>query len=164
MLVPQKLISDGLCGVSADQQSVSVMVFNFMRAEDVLLILGQHFHKVNDLDNVRAIADSFGCYVPGFTENPELLGLRGVPHKMYWNLYSQLDGCVGIAGTHTWYLLTCFPSTPQVIIYNKRGVENWALIEAAYRKAGHEIRCLGFDETTDMVEFAKQVKAACYYE
>ena len=161
MFVPQKLISDNMCGVNAAEQSVSLDVFNFLKGDpDKLLVLGQHFHKVNDLDKVKAIVNDFDAYVAGLTENPEVLGVRGIPHKMYWDLYRQLDCCIGIAGTHTWFLLTCFPNVPQIILYNKKTVENWKGIEAAYRQVGNKITCLGYDDTTDMQDFAKEVEEA----
>ena len=47
MFVPQKLVSDGQCGVSAAQQSVQPEAFNFLKAlSNVTLILGQHFHRL----------------------------------------------------------------------------------------------------------------------
>ncbi len=158
MWVPQKLVSDGQCGVSAQGQSLNPSLFEFLKEETRPLVLGQHFHKVNDLEKVQNLTKEFNLYVPGMTENPEVFGIRGVQHKMYWNLYNQLDGCIGIAGTHTWYLLTCFPQVPQLILYNKKGVEDWETIAKAYRAAGHPIYCLGFDENTDMAEFSRKME------
>ncbi len=157
LFVPQKLFSDGLCGATAEQQSLSPAVFNFLKGEN--LALGQHFHKVNDLEKVEALAEEFNLYVPGMTEDQEVFGIRGVQHKMYWNFYRKMSACVGIAGTHTWYLLSCFPDTPQVILY-RRGMEKWDEIEAAYRAAGYNIRCIGFDESTNMELLSKEIEAA----
>ena len=154
MFVPQKLMSDGKCGVNANEQSVSLDVFEFIKELQTKAVLGQHFHKVNDLETVKKIAEEFEAYIAGMTENPEVFGVRGVSHKMYWDLYRQLNCCVGIAGTHTWYLLTCFPEIPQIILYNKKTVENWEGIEQAYQKAGYKILCLGYDEATDMHNLA----------
>ena len=157
LFVPQKLQSDGLCGATAEQQSLSPALFSFLKGEN--LALGQHFHKVNDLPPVEALAKEFNLYVPGMTEDKEVFGIRGIQHKMYWNFYRKMSACVGIAGTHTWYLLTCMPEVPQVILYRK-GMEKWDEIEAAYRAAGYDIRCIGFDESTNMELLSKEIEAA----
>lgn len=157
LFVPQKLQSDGLCGATAEQQSLSPAVFNFLKGEN--LALGQHFHKVNDLPLVEALKEEFNLYVPGMTEDQEVFGIRGVQHKMYWHFYKKMSACVGIAGTHTWYLLTCMPEIPQVILYRK-GIERWDEIEAAYQAAGYNIRCIGFDESTNMEQLSKEIEAA----
>jgi len=157
LFVPQKLFSDGLCGATAEQQSLSPAVFNFLKGEN--LALGQHFHKVNDLPLVEALKEEFNLYVPGMTEDQEVFGIRGVQHKMYWHFYKKMSACVGIAGTHTWYLLTCMPEIPQVILYRK-GIERWDEIEAAYQAAGYDIRCIGFDESTNMEQLSKEIEAA----
>ena len=157
MFVPQKLISDGRCGSTAEEQSVGYNVFDFLKEENATLVLGQHFDKVNDLPKVEEIKKEFNAYVPGDTENPEVFGIRRVAHKMYWNLYEQIDSCIGIAGTHTWYLLACFPQTPQIILYNKKGVENWEKLSKAYQAAGHKIFVLSFDENTDLESLKKDI-------
>lgn len=162
LFVPQKLQSDGMCGVSAEQQSLSPQLFRFLRRSGYNLVLGQHFHKVNDLEKVQALAKEFNLYVPGMTENEEVLGIRGVEHEKYWLLYQKLNGCIGIAGTHTWYLLTCRPEVPQIILYNKKSVENWAEIEAAYQAAGYPIFCFGYDEETEMKAFMDEVEKNFY--
>ncbi len=160
MLIPQKLFSDGLCGVSAKQQSVPLEAFGFFKYEDdVFAILGQHFHKVNDLEHVENIAKEFSMYVPGKTEHEEVFGIRGVNHDQYLGLYDKVDMAVGIAGTHTWYMLTCYPDIPQIILYNKKGVENWDKIAKAYQKEGREVYALGFDENTDWKKFSLELKA-----
>ena len=160
LFIPQKLVSDGVCGISAAQQSVPLEVFEFLkkwRSYDKY-VLGQHFHKENDKEKVEALAKSFAMYVPGMTEDREVFGIRGVPHKKYWHMYEQINLSIGIAGTHTWYLLACFPGVPQIILYNKKGVERWDLIEKAYQDAGYEVFCIGFDENTDWEEFSKEVE------
>lgn len=163
LFVPQKLISDGACGVTAQQQSLSPEVFSFLKEEqNTQLVLGQHFHKVNDCEAVRALAEEFNLYVPGLTENPEVFGIRGVKHEMYYDLYRRLWGSVGIAGTHTWYMLAMFPEIPQIILYNKNGVENWEAIAEAARKAKHQIYAIGFDEKSDMTRLSRQI--ALYME
>ena len=156
MFVPQKLQTDGQCGVSAAQQSLSPDLFGFVKGHN--LVLGQHFHKVNDLEKVEALAAEFNLYVPGMTEDNEVFGIRGVQHEKYWNLYKRLKGCVGIAGTHTWYLLTCRPEVPQVIFFNKKGVERWEEIQAAYQASGYPIFCFGFDEETNLQELMHKVE------
>lgn len=158
MFVPQKLQSDGMCGVSAAQQSLDPSLFAFLKESGYDLILGQHFHKVNDLEKVKALAKEFNLYVPGMTEDEEVLGIRGIQHEKYWNLYTRLDGCMGIAGTHTWYLLTCRPEVPQFILYNKKGVENWEDIETAYTNAGYNIFVYGYDEETDLNELMEGIE------
>ena len=158
MMVPQKLISDGECGVTAAQQSLNPTVFNFLKGGKYQLVLGQHFDKVKDLAIVEALAKEFNMYVPGMTEHKEVFGIRGIQHKMYYNMYKQLDGCVGIAGTHTWILLTMFPDTPHIILYNRNGVENWEAIAAAYQKQGRKVFAIGFDEKTDMAKLSQQIE------
>lgn len=158
MFVPQKLISDKFCGMDAKEQSLDPSLFDFLKVLEFQLVLGQHFHKVNDLEKVQNLAKEFHLYVPGMTENPEIFGIRGIQHKMYWNLYNQLKGCIGIAGTHSWYLLTCFPQIPQIILYNKKGVERWEAIAKAYQAAGHPIYCLGFDENTDKAKLSQEME------
>lgn len=64
LFVPQKLQSDGECGVTAAQQSLNPQVLSFMKGT-ANLVLGQHFHKVNDLATVEALAKEFDLYVPG---------------------------------------------------------------------------------------------------
>lgn len=157
--VPQKFITDGLCGLSAGQQSVPLEAFEFLKAKaDINLVFGQHFNKVSDLANVEKTCAEYQAYLPGQTEHPEVLGIRGVQHKLYYNMYQSLKASIGIAGTHTWYMLTMFPEIPQVILYNKKGVERWDLIGQAYRDAGYQIYPLGFDETTDFAEYSKEME------
>lgn len=76
-------------------------------------------------------------------------------------MYNKLDMSVGIAGTHTWYMLTSFSETPQIILYNKNGLENWDEIANSYLKNGKKVYALGFDENTDWKKFALEIKA-CY--
>jgi hypothetical protein len=159
LMVPQKLISDGQCGVTAQQQSLSPVVFSFLKDENVNLVLGQHFHKVNDLENVKALAKEFDMYVPGLSENEEMLGIRGVLHEKYLSMYAQLKASVGIAGTHTWILLTCFPQVPQIILYNINGVEPWAEMAACARRHGRKVYALGFTENSDMEVLSEHLKA-----
>lgn len=163
LLIPQKLISDGECGVTAQQQSLSPDVFNFLKEQTTYqLVLGQHFHKVNDLPAVEALAKEFSMYVPGMAEENEVFGIRGVAHKEYYNMYSKLGMSIGIAGTHTWIMLTMFPWVPQVILYNKKGVENWEAIGKAFQAAGWPIRTIGFDEETNMEQLSEKIKS--YYK
>ncbi len=163
LLIPQKLISDGECGVTAQQQSLNPTVFNFLKEQnEYQLVLGQHFNKVNDLPAVEALAKEFGMYVPGMSEDTEVFGIRGVAHKEYYNMYSKLGMSIGIAGTHTWILLTMFPWVPQVILYNKKGVENWDAIGKAFQAAGYPIRTIGFDESTNMEQLSEKIKS--YYK
>ena len=137
MFVPQKLISDGMCGTTAAQQSLPNEIFDFLVNEEYRLILGQNFNKVTDLDKVDEFLKQFpNAYIPGQNEDKKVFGIRGIAHKMYLNLYDKLD---------LWYILTCFPQVPQVILYNKGGVEDWAEIAEAYRKAGYNIRAVGYD-------------------
>lgn len=158
LVVPQKLLSDNACGVTAAQQSVDPAVFNFLKDAPFRLVLGQHFNKVADLETVKALQQEFNLYVPGMTEEQEVFGIRGVRHAKYYNMYGSLSASVGIAGTHTWYLLTMFPEIPQIILYNKKGVEHWEAIAQAYRKAGYNIWAIGFDEMTDMRELSKKIE------
>ena len=158
LFIPQKLISDGECGVTAAQQSLPLSVFDFLKSTKGL-VLGQHFHKVNDLETVKNLAREFNLYVPGLTENPEVFGIRGVQHKAYYNMYARLNASIGIAGTHTWIMLTMFPEIPQVILYNTHGVEHWEAIERAFRNKGYNIRCIGFDENSDLKKLSQELEA-----
>ena len=157
--VPQKLISDGKCGVTATQQSVDPSVLDFLKDADAQPVLLQHFNKISDLPAVQKLADEFGAYVPGLTENEEVLGMRGVPHAAYYQLYKKLDGCIGIAGTHTWYLLAMFPECKQIILYNRNGVEDWELIASTARLRGRKVWAIGYDETTDMPHLREEIYA-----
>ena len=157
LFVPQKLVSDGQCGISAEQQSLPLEVFDFLKVEPNL-VLGQHFHKINDYEKVEGLASELDLYVPGLTENPEVFGIRGVKHQEYYHMYRNIRRAVGIAGTHTWILLTMFPNVPQVILFNKNGAERWKAIEAAYQRAGRKIFCIGFDETTDLQKLSQEIE------
>jgi len=159
LFVPQKLISDGLCGITAEQQSLTPAVFNFLKQRDCQLVLGQHFNKVNDEKMVRELAAEFDLYVPGMSENTEVFGIRGVKHEMYYDMYAQLKASVGIAGTHTWIMLAMFPNIPQIILFNKNGVEHWEAIARAARRSGRRIYAIGFDENTNIVELAADIEA-----
>lgn len=162
LFVPQKLKSDGGYGVTAQQQSLTPAVFNFLKSAPCQLVLGQHFNKMADIEQMVDLATEFGLYVPGLTENPEVLGIRGVKHEMYYNMYKHLSASIGIAGTHTWIMLAMFPDIPQIILYYKNGVEHWEAIAAAARRAGHEIFAIGFDENTDMEELSKAIEKTAY--
>lgn len=162
LVVPQKLLSDNACGVTAAQQSVDLAVFNFLKDAPFRLVLGQHFNKVADLETVKALQQEFNLYVPGMTEEQEVFGIRGVRHVKYYNMYGSLSASVGIAGTHTWYLLTMFPYIPQIILYNKNGVEHWEAIAQAYRKAGYNIWAIGFDEMTDMADLSREIETRLF--
>lgn len=160
MLIPQKLFTDGKCGLSAKQQTVPLEVFNSFKSDKSnTYLLGQPFHLINDVEHVNNIAKDFNMYVPGEKEDTHVFGLRGVPHNQCLNMYKKVDISVGIAGTHTWYMLTCFPEKPQIIFYNKNGKENWEAIAQAYRKQGYPIYAMGYDENTDWKRFALETKA-----
>ena len=160
MLIPQKLFSDGQCGLTAQQQCVPLEVFNFFKSEpNNQYILGQHFNKVNDLEHVENIAREFSMYVPGQIEDKEVFGIRGIPHILYLNLYKKTDISIGIVGTHTWYMLGCFSDKPQIILYNKSGIERWEEIVKPYQKQGKPIYILGFDENTDWYKFSLEIQS-----
>ena len=163
LVIPQKLFTDGGCGVTAQQQSVDPEVLSFLKGGNHDLVIGQHFDKIKDLEVVKALAQSFDAYIPGLTENPEVLGLRGVPHAALYKLYKQLYGSVGIAGTHTWYLLAMCPRCKQIILYNRKGVEDWEAIAASARFHGRQVWAIGFDDSTNMTDLQEAVKA-CYYQ
>ena len=119
----------------------------------------QHFHKVNDLDKVQAFEDYFETvYTPGKTEHPEVFGIRGVPHKMYYHLFGMLDLMVGVAGTQTWYGETMLPDLSMVTLHNTNGSENWEAKETAYQNIGRQYYCLGYNETTNLESYAEVLK------
>lgn len=161
LVILQKLKSDNECGVTAAQQSLPFEFFDFLRLRSERLVLGQHFHKINDRPVIEALVERFDgrMYVPGLTENEHVFGIRGVQHREYYNMYRRIKLSVGIAGTHTWYMLAMFPDTPQVILYNTNGVEHWQAIAAAFRKQGKPIYAIGFNENTDMQQLSKEVEA-----
>lgn len=76
LFVPQKLVSDEKCGVSARQKSLPMDVFAFLKRQDspLLPVLLQNFDRETDLDAVKRVAADFGLYVPGLTENPNCWG------------------------------------------------------------------------------------------
>lgn len=160
LMIPQKLFSDGLCNLTATQQSVPLEVFDFLKQKDSYYVLGQHFHAKNDLAHVENIANEFNMYVPGKNEDNSVFGIRGVNHTQYLNMYKKIDMSVGIAGTHTWYMLECFPEIPQIILYNKEGAENWNKIAQAYlkQKPRKPIYVLGFDKNTDWEKFSETLQ------
>ena len=149
LFVPQKLISDGRCGSTAEEQSVGYDYFKPLKKEGVTFILGQHFDKINDLPKIEEIKKEFNAYVPGDTENPEVFGIRKIPHKMYWNLYEQIDSCIGIAGTHTWYALACFPHISLGILHPTKN-ENWKRISAAYQAVGRKVYELDINKSANL--------------
>lgn len=158
-----KTISDGKCGVTAQQQSLMFESFaglkEIAKGRKVVFVNLQNFDKVNDLDKVAAFDEYFETvYTPGKTEYPELFGIRGVPHKMFYNLFCMLDMVVAIAGTHTWYAETMFPDLPMVTLYNTNGSENWAAKEWAYQSHGRQYYCLGYNEETDLKAYAEALK------
>lgn len=160
MLIPQKLFTDGKCGLSAKQQTVPLAAFNsFKHEKENTYLLGQHFHAVNDFEHVQNIAKDFNMYIPGEKEEKHVFGIRGVPHDQFLNMFKKVDMSIGIAGTHTWYMLTCFPEKPQIIFYNKNGTEDWNAIAKAYQKQGYPIYAMGYDENTDWKKFALETKA-----
>jgi len=160
LVIPQKLVSDGGCGVTAKQQSLPLEAFHFfLKNREIYPVLGQHFHKENDLADVKRLAEEYQIYVPGLGEYGHVLGIRGVNHEEFYHMYDSLEASVGIAGTHTWLLLTMFPETPQIILYNKGTVEDWKALEAAYQELGYPIYCIGYDEETDMHELTKQIES-----
>lgn len=155
-VVIAKWLSDNGCGVTAQQQSLTPEVFRFLAKSfpQYTRIFGQHYSKVNDLEAVKRTVEAEGMYLPGLTEAPELLGLRGVPHAMYHNMYENVCMSTGIAGTHTWIMLTMCPWINQVIFYNKKGSEDWQAIVKPFRDCGYHIAAIGFDENTDMARLS----------
>ena len=162
MIVPAKWLTDGQCGLNAAQQSLSHEVLAGIFDEKVRYIFGQHYDKVKDMETVLSLQKwmterNFELYIPGQKENPEVLGIRRVPHVDYFNMYGETDAIVGIAGTHTWISLFCFPETPQIILYNTNGVEHWDAIAKAFQRKGYRIFAIGYDENTNMQELSKKI-------
>lgn len=162
MIVPAKWLTDGQCGLNAAQQSLSHEVLAGIFAEDTRYVFGQHYDKVKDMETVLSLQKwmeerNYELYIPGQDENPEVLGVRKVPHVEYFNMYGNLDAIVGIAGTHTWIALFCFPEIPQIILYNTNGVEHWSAIAEAFQRKGYKIFAIGYNENTDMQELNKKI-------
>jgi hypothetical protein len=101
---------------------------------DLVKVLGQHFHKINDLEKVKTLAKEFDLYVPGLTEDDDVFGIRGVPHWKYMNMYNQIDLSVGTFGTQTWIMLTCFPYIPQVITCSHKIPEDVDMLNKVYNE------------------------------
>lgn len=154
MLIPPQFISNG----ETVHPALSSEVFDFLKNCPQRLILGQHFHKESDLPQVEKLAQDFNLYVPGLTENEQILGMQGVKYLELYDLYYWIDAAVGITGTHTWLLLALFPDTAQIILYDKSGTENWKAIEAAYQAAGYCINCIGFDAKTNTKELSAEIE------
>lgn len=161
LFVPQKLVSDGACGLNAAQQSLTPAVFDFLKKSGKQLVLGQHFNKVNDKPAVDALAEEFDLLVPGTMSHPEVYGIRGVAHEDLSGVYGGCDYCVGIAGTHTWFILAMCPWVKMVVVANKALTEHWNAIVKAARAAGRNIRLVEFDETMTGREISEQVQSAC---
>lgn len=157
--VPAKLITDGQCGLSASQQSVSPEVFSCLKDDDeVLPELGQHFNKEKDGEDAVNLIEEFEGDAPGYREEKEVWGIRGVPHIRLYNFYRQMDISIGIAGTHTWYMLLCMPEISQGILNNTGGIEDWADIALAYREEGYNIQAIGYNEKTEMLSLEREVE------
>lgn len=161
LFVPQKLISDGACGLNAVQQSLTPAVFDFLKKSGNQLVLGQHFNKVADKPAVDALAEEFNLLVPGTVRHPEVYGIRGVAHEKLVSVYGGCEYCVGIAGTHTWIILAMCPWVKMVIVANKALTEHWDAIVKAAQAAGRNIRLVQFDETMTGEQISEQVQNAC---
>lgn len=162
LFVPQKLMSDGACGLDAAQQSLTPAVFEFLKYRgNARLVLGQHFNKVADKPTVDDLADDFRLYVPGTESNPDVYGIRGVAHERLYPVYGGCDFCVGIAGTHTWLILAMCPWVRMVVVANKALTEHWDAIIAAAKAAGRDIELVEFDENMTGNEIAERVQEAC---
>ena len=161
--VPAKLITDGQCGLSAGQQSVSPEAFIFLKEDnEILPEMGQHFNKEKDGEDAVNLIEEFEGDAPGYREEKEVWGIRGVPHIRLYNFYREMNASVGIAGTHTWLMLTCLPEIPQIILYNTEGVEDWADIALAYREEGYNIQAIGFNKETEMLALKREIEEAYY--
>lgn len=115
----------------------------------------QHFSIQNDVEKVLALGAD---YVPGLTENKMVFGIRNVLHSLFYPLYKHAKYSVGIAGTHSWYLLCMFPEIAQAILYPYGGREHWDVIEDAWRSQDYPIHCLGYDKTGNMDAFQQQIE------
>lgn len=122
VVVPQKLITDGTSRDTAEKQSFGwdyfdrlITAFNGRK-----MILGQHFDK-NDEIQKKEIVDRCSqrnIIVPGMNNNSSILGMRGVSLGVWTEMYKKSDFIIGIAGTHTWQILTMYPKHPQIILSN----------------------------------------------
>lgn len=160
LFVPQKLVSDEKCGVSARQKSLPMDVFAFLKRQDspLLPVLLQNFDRETDLDAVKRVAADFGLYVPGLTENPKLLGLRHHRLPDLYPVYARARLALGTAGTCNWFLLCTLPQVPQIILYHRNGSGVWPEIAKAYQAAGYPVYGYGFDEHCDYQELAVQIE------
>lgn len=159
-LVPEKTLTDGQCGLTAAQQSLNINVFEEIIDSNTLYGLLQHYDKTKMdgiLDCQKWVQRRSKLYVPGQEENPEVLGIRGVPHVDYFNMYAQLDAIVGIAGTHFWLALFAFPEIAQIILYNRKGFEPMETIAAAWRKKGFKIYVNYYDDNSDKKKLAHEI-------
>ena len=153
--IPQKLVSDGKCGKTAEEQSLVPEMFECLKKRSEKRVLMQHFSIQNDVEKVLALGAD---YVPGLTENKMVFGIRNVLHSLFYPLYKHAKYSVGIAGTHSWYLLCMFPEIAQAILYPYGGREHWDVIEDAWRSQDYPIHCLGYDKTGNMDAFQQQIE------
>ncbi len=152
LLIPHKLITDGKSGVDAKSQSVPLSVFTGLNGIPGVAVLGQHFHKIDDVDQVNEVKEKFeNPYIPGEKEHPELYGIRGVPHHKYRHLLGQMDICVGVLSTWIWELINHHPEIPVVVLMNKGVPEKKAeLDQACLVSQRNNLVFLEFDEKTNM--------------
>lgn len=163
-IVPGKLVSDGRCKLSAEDQSLPVDIYDFLPfLGDEMLVFCQHFSKTNDLGKLQEVKDVYpGIYIPGETEEEHTFGIRGVDHSQFYNMYASLNGVIGIAGTHTWIMMAMFPYTAQIVLNNTNGVEHWEAIAAAKQRAGYPFYQIGYNADSDLFELKEDIEDAYY--
>lgn len=159
LLIPHKMITDGKSGVDANSQSLPLSVFTGLNGIPGVAVLGQHFHKINDVDQVNEAKGQFkNPYIPGEKEHPELYGIRGVPHHKYRHLLGQMDICVGVLSTWVWEIINHHPEIPVIALMNKGVPEKKRELDQACLIAQRSnLVFIEFDEETNMEELANAV-------
>lgn len=156
LVVFAKPISDEAFGVSAKMQSLMADDLTVVWDSPEQKVYGQHFHKDNDRDDVVRFALERKVYVPGMNENHEVFGIRGRRHGDYDGMFRACNKAVMIPGTSLWIILFFYPWIRTLIPYTT-GIEDWATIAEAWRKAGYSIYTVEFNENSDREAVRAQI-------
>lgn len=128
IIVPEKYKTDGNSRDSAENQSIGWDAFQgfYKFFSEKQLVLGQHFDK-NKKEETEPLIEHSRLHkinIPGLDENKEFFGIRGIPLHEWKDMYEAADLIIGIAGTHTWQVLTMFPNKPQIIFFNNSNAQD----------------------------------------
>ena len=156
LVIFNKIISDEAFGVSAKMQSLTADDFTTVWDSSDQKVYGQHFHKENDRDAVVKFALERKVYVPGMNENPEVFGIRGRRHGDYADMFENIQRAVVIPGTSLWIMLFFYPQI-RILAPYCTGIENWAEIAQAWRRAGYQFYTVEFNQDSDREAVRAQI-------